>query len=90
VAAAYERTISDGEQDGTIWAMLASDGQNSETLTVTLPASERAKLNRGLEVEDIEHAIEHRAGAYPLETRLADLATTDDLVLTADELNRFT
>jgi hypothetical protein len=90
VAVAYERTVTDNDQDGSSWAMLASDGQDSETLAVSLPASERAKLSREIDTEDIEHAVEHRAGAYPLETRLAELATQDDLVLTADELNKCT
>jgi hypothetical protein len=90
VAVAYERTLTDNDQDGDTWAMLASDGHNSETLTVSLARSERAKLKREIDTEDIEHAVEHRAGAYPLETRLADLATQDDLALTADELNKFT
>ena len=90
VAVAYERAVTANDQDGNTWTMLASDGQNSETLTVSLSASEQAKLSREIDAEDIEHAVEHRAGAYPLETRLADLATRDELLLTADELNKFT
>jgi hypothetical protein len=90
VAVAYERTVTDNDRDGTTWAMLASDGQDSETLTVCLPASERAKLGREIDTEDVEHAVEHRAGAHPLQTRLADLGAQDDIVLTAEELNKFT
>ena len=89
VAVVYERTLTDNDQDGNTWAMLAFDGEDSETLTVSLSRSERAKLKREIDTEDIEHAVEHRAGAYPLETRLADLATQDDLTLTADELDKF-
>jgi hypothetical protein len=90
VAVAYERTLADSDQDGTTWAMLASDGEDSETLTVCLPTSERAKLTRLIDTEDVEHAVEHRAGAYAGETRLSDLAKHGDVVLTADELNKFT
>jgi hypothetical protein len=89
VAVAYERTVTDDE-DGTTWAMLAFDGEDTETLTVSVASSERAKLTREVETDDIEHAVEHRAGGYPLKTRLADLATHEDLALTADELSEFT
>jgi len=90
VAVAYERTLTGDGGNGEGWAMLATDGEESETLTVVLPASERAKLTRELETEDVEHAVEHRAGAYPLQTRLADLARGGEIGLTAEELNRFT
>jgi hypothetical protein len=90
VAVAFEQKLWQNDQDGDTWAMLAFDGSDSETLTVSLSGTERAKLSREIDADDIEHAVEHRAGAYPLETRLADLATHGELVLTADELNRFT
>jgi hypothetical protein len=89
VAVAYERTVTDSEQDGYEWAMLATDGEVSESLSVSLSASERASLKRAIETEDVEHAVEHRAVAYPPKTRLADLASQDGLTLTADELNKF-
>lgn len=90
LAVAYERKLTRSDEEGDVWSVLATDGENSESLIVSLSASERAKVKRELETEDIEHAVEHRAGAYPLETRLADLATHGEIVLTASELNKFT
>jgi hypothetical protein len=89
VAIAYERLLTAPDQDGDTWSLLAFDGDVTDTLTASMSASESAKLTRPVTPEDIEHAVEHRAGTYPLERRLADLAK-DDLVLTADELNQFT
>jgi|GEM_PF-4510499 len=89
VTVAYERRLTATDQDGDTWSLLAFDGEVTETLTASLSASESVKLTRPVAPEDVEHAVEHRAGSYPLETRLADLAR-DELVLTADELNEFT
>jgi hypothetical protein len=90
VAVAYERALTEPDQDGDSWSLLAFDGDDTETLIASLSKSESVNLTRPVAPEDIEHAVEHRAGAYPLETRLADLSTQDELVLTADELNQFT
>lgn len=90
VAVAYERKVTANDQDGETWELLAFDGEDSETVTASLSNTEGAKIDRLITPEDVEHAVEHRAGAFPLETRLADLATHGELVLTADELNRFT
>jgi hypothetical protein len=90
IAVAFEQKLTPNDQDGEAWSMLAFDGEDSESLTVSLSASERATLTREIDTDDIEHAVEHRAGSYPVETRLADLATQGELRLTADELSRFT
>jgi hypothetical protein len=90
VAVAYERTLTAPDQDGDAWSLLAFDGEDTETLTASLSATESVDLTRPVTPEDIEHVVEHRAGGYPLETRLADLATQDQLVLSAEEFNQFT
>jgi hypothetical protein len=90
IAVVCEGALTQTGQDGATWSMLASDGEDSETLTVSLSGAERAKLDREPDPEDIEHAVEHRADGYPLETRLADMATHGEIVLTAEELTAFT
>lgn len=78
------RMVTANDQDGHTWRLLVSDGESSGEIDATMSGTAVAELGREIDAGMLCAAVEKYAGAYPLETRLADLLAEGTITLTAD------
>jgi hypothetical protein len=86
VAAVYLRTVTENDQDGESWRLLASDGSRVVEVSATASRTQLAIAGRAeLDSSTLEAAVEHRAGGFAREHRLSELQVTE-LRLRAEDL----
>jgi hypothetical protein len=73
VAAVLDRDITEPDRDGVLWRLLVTDGSTHRWVTAGITRT-RGGYHGMAPPADLEDEVEHKAGSYPRETRLADLA----------------
>jgi hypothetical protein len=73
VAVVLDREVTEPDRDGVLWRLLATDGTEDRWVTAGTTRT-RGGVPGMAPPADLEDEVEHKAGSYRRETRLADLA----------------
>jgi hypothetical protein len=87
VVAIFVRATRAPDDDGLRWRFLCTDGREFVRVEARLLESEGGALEGGNGPALLEAAVErHAVGHFPIESRMADLASAGSIVLHAEDL----
>jgi hypothetical protein len=88
VAAACVGELDAGDFDGRRWHFVVIDGRHVGELDAQLAGTQAGTPDAEIDQAALERAVEHRAGTFPRDGRLAALVEQSPLTLRRDDLPR--